>query len=286
MKQIVPNYYEKFKCIAGACRHNCCVGWEIEIDKDTHSLYCRVPDSFGERLKEGISRENIPHFILDEKGRCPFLNRDNLCDIITVLGENALCQVCNDHPRFRNYFDDRTEVGLGLCCEAAGQLILGQKEKMTLSGIEPNGHFFTLRKQIFDQLQNRDQSMDERLKSLCSINKSPALLATLYRSLERLDPAWDLYLDRLERIDSFPSPTPEWDLPLEQLAVYFVYRHLAGAMEDGLLKERIAFAVLSTRMIHALSDSPIELVEIARMYSSEIEYSDINIDVILKGITV
>jgi len=39
MKEIFPNYYDKFTCIAGACKHNCCIGWEIDIDESTMELY-------------------------------------------------------------------------------------------------------------------------------------------------------------------------------------------------------------------------------------------------------
>ena len=39
MKEVFPNYYKKFKCIKDKCKHNCCIGWEIDIDEDTMDLY-------------------------------------------------------------------------------------------------------------------------------------------------------------------------------------------------------------------------------------------------------
>ena len=39
MKVIMPSYYPNFACIAGACRHSCCVGWEIDIDEDRLTEY-------------------------------------------------------------------------------------------------------------------------------------------------------------------------------------------------------------------------------------------------------
>ena len=39
MRVIVPEYYKEFKCIASKCKNNCCIGWEIDIDKDTYELY-------------------------------------------------------------------------------------------------------------------------------------------------------------------------------------------------------------------------------------------------------
>mgnify|MGYP006874698003 CR=1 FL=1 len=33
---VYPDYYKEFKCIAGECRHSCCIGWEIDIDEETY----------------------------------------------------------------------------------------------------------------------------------------------------------------------------------------------------------------------------------------------------------
>ena len=126
MKIVVPNYYKEFQCIASACRHSCCIGWEIDIDSATYSYYGSIGGDIGERLKECTAvNDGQAHFILDKNERCPFLNCNGLCDIITECGEESLCDICADHPRFRNFFSDRTEIGLGLCCEAAAKLILG-----------------------------------------------------------------------------------------------------------------------------------------------------------------
>ena len=106
MKVVVPSYYGKFKCIASACRHSCCVGWEIDVDEDTLEYYKSVGGRLGDRLRENISEEGCPHFVTGEDERCPFLNSDNLCDIICELGEESLCQICSDHPRYRSFFSD------------------------------------------------------------------------------------------------------------------------------------------------------------------------------------
>ncbi len=128
MKQYRPSYYKDFRCIAGACRDNCCIGWEIDIDDNTAAFYRGVEGAFGCRLKENIlPDEEGSHFIL--KGdRCPFLNKDNLCDIYCELGEGALCEICDQHPRYHEWFGDWKESGIGLCCEAACRLIFSQEE--------------------------------------------------------------------------------------------------------------------------------------------------------------
>ena len=127
MKLIMPSYCAAFKCSADRCSDNCCIGWEIDIDERTADFYSRVKGDFGARLEENIAHGECSSFILKGE-RCPFLNEKNLCDIIINLGEEHLCQICTDHPRFRNFFDSRIEIGLGLTCEEATRLILSQKE--------------------------------------------------------------------------------------------------------------------------------------------------------------
>ena len=91
--RVVPEFYPAFHCTASACRHSCCVGWEVDVDEDTLAQYRQVSGPFGRRLAAGISAGASPHFRLDAQERCPFLNGDNLCDIILTLGEGALCQI-------------------------------------------------------------------------------------------------------------------------------------------------------------------------------------------------
>ena len=66
MKIKVPNYYKNFKCIADKCQHNCCIGWEIDVDESTMALYNTVDGEFGKRLKSNICDG---HFVLDENER-------------------------------------------------------------------------------------------------------------------------------------------------------------------------------------------------------------------------
>lgn len=130
MKVTRPDYFKKFRCIGSACTDNCCIGWEIDIDPSSMNFYRSVPGEFGSRLSKCISADDPSHFIL-ERERCPFLNAQNLCDIILTLGEEHLCAICAEHPRFYEWLGDQKEAGLGLCCEAAAKLILEQKSPVT-----------------------------------------------------------------------------------------------------------------------------------------------------------
>ena len=123
MKLTYPDYYLAFRCSASGCEDNCCIGWEIDIDERAYADYMARGGVFGQRLRGSIAQGEAPHFLLQEE-RCPFLNEQNLCDIILNLGESALCEICTQHPRFHEWFGDIKESGVGLCCEEAAKLIL------------------------------------------------------------------------------------------------------------------------------------------------------------------
>ena len=56
MQTLVPDYYEDFHCMAGACPHSCCIGWEVVIDPETARRYGTVPGPLGERLRAAIQK--------------------------------------------------------------------------------------------------------------------------------------------------------------------------------------------------------------------------------------
>jgi len=301
MKLIAPDYYEDFVCIAGACRHSCCIGWEIDIDGDTLALYREVGGSFGERLCAGIEeRPEGACFRLGADGRCPFLNGDGLCDVILRLGEEALSQICTDHPRFCAFFGDRTELGLGLCCEEAARIILSRREKTSLTVLDDDGGgealseeerlFLEKRERIFALAQDRGRSISERMQNMlnevqCVLpQKSLAGWIDVFLSMEQMDGAWGTLLERARALGgTLSSVLPgEWETAWEQLLCYFVYRHACDPARD--IGEAVLFSVLSVSVIRSLfaclygqggADLG-SLTELCRLYSSEIEYSEEN----------
>lgn len=114
--------------------------------------------------------------------------------------------------------------------------------------------------------------------------------------LERLEESWTDRLLELKNTDISHAPAldmPEWEVAFEQLLVYFLYRQLPGALDDGEYEGRAAFAVLSYSIIrdlcrtHAVLHGSVDLddlIEIARQYSAEIEYSDENVEALLDAL--
>ena len=39
-----PQYVAKFQCIGPACEDSCCIGWRVQIDKDTYQNYRKCSD--------------------------------------------------------------------------------------------------------------------------------------------------------------------------------------------------------------------------------------------------
>lgn len=302
MKLIAPDYYPHFRCIAGRCRHSCCIGWEIDVDDESLAKYRDLPGELGDEIRAAIvTEDDCAHFTLAEHDRCPFLNDKGLCRMILGFGEEILCQICRDHPRFYNEFSHCTEAGLGLSCEEAARLILTQATPMRLIPLEDDGFedapdeyetvLLALRSQLLALLEDESWSVDERLTNildLCGIslpNKSGSQWAQIYRSLERLDRAWDGVLDTLEQPET--ALGSEWDQPFLNLAACFLYRHLPAALDRSEPEAYAAFAVLSVRILRRLfAAAPRQdmatLTELVRMYSAEIEYSTENIDALLE----
>ena len=131
MKYHKPAFFDQFKCIGSACTDTCCAGWEIEVDETTAEGYLIEKGAFGDRLRREIGSEPGEYFFKLKNNRCPFLNKENLCDIFINLGEDRLCDICREHPRFYNWFGDYTEVGLGLCCEEAERLLFSDSKPLT-----------------------------------------------------------------------------------------------------------------------------------------------------------
>lgn len=269
MDIFAPSYYKKFKCIAGKCQHNCCIGWEIDIDSESLDFYKTQSD-----IIDKISFEGSPHFLLGEQERCPFLNNDNLCDLILEHGERNLCQICRDHPRFRNFFDTRTEIGLGLTCEAAARLILDNDFSLEKIGDDgesskysaEEGDFFSYRDEIFG---HRPEQFAYLLPKM-----TVSELAEVFITLERLDPKWNDVLATLKnRNESLRNIQFDRPQHAKRLFDYFVFRHLH---ETGL-----EFCVLCTYFVMFLDG---DIYEMARMFSSEIEYSDQNIEMLMNKV--
>lgn len=291
MKTFVPHYYSAFNCIAGECRHSCCVGWEIDIDPLTLQKFNSIKTPFGKKIRDNIDfQDGCTCFRLNGDERCPFLNEQNFCDIILSLGEDYLCDICKDHPRFRNFYSGRTEAGLGLCCEEACRIILSDERPFSLVSDDENDEILTEDEQdflcrrdlVFNLVENSDSVFTaiRKINEMYKINPFELDLQTafdFYSSLEMLDISWKDKLLSLKNSQMVQSDNIA-ERAFLNLYKYFLFRHLSVFDFYGGLK----FAEISVKFIHSICErtdfSFKNICETVRMYSSEIEYSDENID--------
>ena len=289
MTFVYPDFYPEFHCTASDCRHSCCRGWEIDIDEDTLRLYDDLSGDLGQTIRKSIGRDPEPHFVLTDDESCPFLQSDGLCRLILTLGEESLCDICTEHPRFYNDYPDRTEVGLGLCCEEAVRLLLSSDEPLRLiAELDDDDELcptpaLRLRERIFDILADRSLPLAERMKNALRLAGAAPLdyktreVAEFFLTLERLDESWTRILELLAQCENAPLPEPE-GAAYERIAEYLIYRHFAVGNTAEDRAQRLRFAFLSTRLLYALdslNDTP--LPELVRLFSAEIEYSDQNL---------
>lgn len=176
-----PKYYEKFACIAEACEDTCCAGWEIDIDDKSYEYYMQIPGEFGERIRNSIKeyqsddddRYESHGFILQEGRRCPFLNEDNLCDMILELGEDAICEVCTYTPRNFLEYGNAREISISPSCAEAGRLILGSSEKVEF-----------VEQEIEEELEFKESEEDLRLAEVIHRARDKAVSILQNRSVE------------------------------------------------------------------------------------------------------
>lgn len=137
----VPDYFGEFNCIAGWCKDSCCIGWEINIDEDTKDFYECAEGEIGQRLQDAMyeNEDGEVSFRLGKKGRCPFLNGENLCDICIYMGEEALSEVCTEYPRFSLWYADVQQKCLSLSCEEVGRILFSKEAPVEFTEVELPG---------------------------------------------------------------------------------------------------------------------------------------------------
>ena len=292
MKLYAPAYYKRFACIADKCRHSCCVGWEIDIDTDTMEMYATMTEGYGKTIRQSIDMTDTPHFCLAAGERCPHLNERGLCNIILSCGEQYLCDICREHPRFYNDAPHGREVGLGMACEEACHLILDADDYAEMVEIEQwDGEEVT---EAFDTLSHRariyailcDESLpySERLRA---IYHTYAIAPSVLPDVE-----WRERLAALEYLDekhkkvfscySSDMTTPtEVEKLLERALAYFIYRHCTEAQDETDYRASLGFCLLCERLLASMilangTTEREDVVEFARILSEEIEYSEDN----------
>lgn len=168
-----PAYYETFRCIGGACPDTCCAGWEVDLDEESADYYRTVDGPLGDRLRREMrpDGEGGTIFALTPENRCPFLNKENLCDIYSALGEESLCRVCTEYPRYYSEAGAYEQIDLSLSCPEMSRLFFadrgpvcykkldtGEIENEDPADVRKRGKILAFRDRSILRLQGNDPS--------------------------------------------------------------------------------------------------------------------------------
>lgn len=313
MKLIVPKYYQNFKCLGGECSDNCCIGWEIDIDERTREKYFGLHTSLGERIRKStVTEDGVCHFVLCGE-RCPFLNSKNLCDIIIEKGEDYLSDICREHPRYYTTLGDNVFGGVGMCCEAAAELILTSTETGEYITLDTDGEredcdgellqiYLDLREEIAKIFERETQSIvyaKEALQKSVAIAQAradgeaeiPCKLRELsHKELVETVENLELMSEELPALlrDCVNKKPAEADVEninkyLHNILLYFLERYMPGAVCDGDFLGKLNIALFSISVLETLFGAEENLtleraVYLAKLYSKEVEYNEENVE--------
>jgi lysine-N-methylase len=286
------------------------------LDEKTQKRYQKFPGPLGERLRSLICQEDGYTFFAMEDGKCPFLRKDRLCDLILEAGEDMLSVTCREHPRFWEEYGDLQETCLAISCPEAARLLLEgpvelqvrQTEEPGVEDWELDEAFLDLllafRDELFD-LARSDQPLEARFlqieaqaedfqarldgTSVCSDQDRGFGGVGFLHTMSHME-----FTD--ERLPALLRCVPEdyfrsgADLPLyarytaqaENLLLYFLYRYVLRAVWDGQALEKVRFCTSAVEAIFALAagmpgDFRENLTEAAIRFGREVEHSDENL---------
>lgn len=218
-KRIVlqPEYMKNFHCIGPACEDSCCIGWKVDINKETYLKYKKVNhqelkpifEKAVNRKHNQKSDESYGKIKMESDGRCPFLDEKMLCKIQGTLGEKCLSDTCALYPRYLRKVDGKFERSATMSCPEIARLGLLNPEGIAFEHIEedvdvriklhsnfdteghlflnkPQRYFWDIRIFSLSLLQNRNYNLGERL----------IILGIVYEKIEAL------YLE--ERLNDLP----------------------------------------------------------------------------------
>ena len=297
MKVISPKYFSQFKCLASNCSNSCCIGWEIDVDAKSLAKYESSQASYACEICKSIDKTDTPHFTLLPNGNCPHLDEKGLCKIITTLGEDYLCDICREHPRFYNQTPFGLEVGLGLSCEEACRIILtssNYREMIEVDSDDTKPEEFDFnpipfRNKMLEILARDDLAYEDKLHTLSKeFDVSTQILSDkdwidLLNSLEYLKADHK----RLFSCYSSSSKTAACNQAyLERAFAYFIYRHVTKAQSSFEIKQYLGLCLFLEKLLSSIIESQNicklkQIIPIAIIISEEIEYNEDNVEQIL-----
>ncbi len=316
MKIFVPGYFDKFSCIADKCPDTCCIGWEVDIDDSTAEKYSSVGGNLGDKIKKHLTVDETGcnMFTLCDGDRCPFLDTNNLCEIHSGAGEEYLSKTCTLFPRFFDDFGIFREMGLGFGCPEATRIILSENEHFLLKAYgecEDNSdcidedflkELIDLRENLFSVLDDEKLSFKKKIKNILCLakdfqeeldgdvfdenrNRTFRDCLTILRKMEYISNERKSFSENLKQDKISEKILNDYKSDFEKLMKYYIFRYLLKAVYDYDVLTKVkygVFAIIVISRIYDFFENPDfeTRVKIMYSYSKEIEYSDINIELL------
>lgn len=314
MQIYYPEYYERFRCVAGACPDSCCKEWAVDVDAKSAAYYRSLPGALGDRLREVLADTEDGTVMQIENGRCPMWRQDGLCRIHAELGHEALCKTCREFPRLRHDYGDFVELGLELSCPEAARLILTScdhemKCVQTDGGEVPEydrevmGILQSSRGEVLEFLTNTQRPVSESLavillhshsvqawmdggeevrlepeSCLADARRYAAAgdIGAVFGFFRELEILTPRWRDRLAQ----PQQPAVWTAQLQALARYMIERYWLQAVSDYDLVCRVKLCVVSCLLVGAMGG---DVIQTAQLFSKEIENDPDNLESVLDG---
>ena len=284
MKLYAPKYYKDFLCIADKCKHSCCVGWEIDIDESTINKYASLSEDYGQAIQQSITHDDCPHFTLTADEKCPHLDERGLCKIIKNVGEEYLCDICREHPRFYNFTSRSKEVGLGMACEEACRIIISSDDFdqfIEIAELEdtdlPEINFNALehRETLFNVLKDDTMSFDEKVGMIVDYYDIYITTRRSRNALAKLEYLFSEHKELFSKFHIADNPNSDCQKELSRILAYYIYRHSSEEEDYYGFRSSVGFSLLCTMLVETISEKS-NIAEMARIVSEEIEYSESN----------
>lgn len=312
MEIFVPEYYDRFRCLGGACPDSCCKEWAVDVDDASAVFYLSLSGALGDDLRSVLQQEEDAYVMTLTNNRCPMWREDGLCRIQAELGHDALCQVCREFPRLRHDYGSFTELGLELSCPEAARLIFEDSSHRMVVTSAPGGEAPDYDADIMEiLLKSREEVLN-----LLNVGQYPLvetlaiMLLYVHAVQSQIDGGEEAVLspkNALCSAKSIASPanweslfaffreleilTPQWRKLLKAapasvriseavrpFARYGIQRYWLQAVSDGDLIGRIKFILSACLLVSALGG---DVVQTAQLFSKEIENDPDNVARIL-----
>lgn len=308
MEIVKPKYFNSFKCIAGRCPDTCCAGWDVEIDDASAEKYKSETSCLKQYFDKHLTTDEDGYIFSLVDGRCPMLDENNLCRIQLEHGETALCDTCRLFPRYFDDYGEIRETGLGLGCPEAARILLSPETDAQLDRtVESPDRIYNLltekREEFFTILDNKNFDLKMKLSAVLfsaaefqsDIDKVDMLggdssveFSECINVLEKMEYISDKRKERLISLSEEKAiyhNSEKFAGDIVRLFKYYLMRYMMTACFDLDLLTKVKYGIFACIITERLYDSVPELsfderVRILYGYSKEVEYSQINLDIL------